>query len=50
MKIFCFSQVEIQILHMSQDAQDMIHKTLTELRGGSYRLAEQNQYKDTGQK
>ena len=45
-----YFQVEIQVLHMSQDAKDMVHKTLTELRGGSYQITDEKLYKDTGQK
>ena len=49
-KIEFYFQVEIQVLHMSQDAKDMVHKTLTELRGGSYQITDEKLYKDTGQK
>jgi hypothetical protein len=33
---------------MSQDAKDLVHKTLTDLRGASFRIADESQYKDTG--
>ncbi len=49
-RIDYYFQVEIQVLHMSQDAKDMVHKTLTELRGGSYQITDEKLYKDTGQK
>ena len=42
-------QVEIQVLHMSQDAKDLVHKTLTDLRGSSYKISDESKYKDTGQ-
>ena len=32
------TKVEMQILHLSKDAQDRVEKTLSELYGGQYKL------------
>ncbi len=42
------TKVEMQIIHMSSDAQARVEKTLQELYGGKYKMRDARSYRDAG--